>query len=355
MALYDLPTLKETYADKFYATLLAILESSGGSGSDISIPRLTLIFTVKVKVDELMAQSEGVQFSLSDTDNSNVIDLYINSLLDETAKHIHQTAPLHAIVPNDGGAIDSVENADGSGYVYLPSDYLRFVAFKMQGWSQDVTEPITINDPRYKLQKYLPTRGGAAKPVVALNSSIKINTPAVAKVASVALEGVSGSCNINVGGIESLAEFDTTLTLTATNFVTAFAADYLAHWMILTSVDNILYFTSSVAGTDFYNPVILRVDTDLTGSITIVQPNVPAREPKRTIEYYSDPSGAHVIDKFLYVANVTAEYVQEDLHDALTWLCASKLLQIWGQVSDQGAGMANVAQKQVELSYQNLM
>jgi len=334
--------------------LLAILESNGGSSGDIAIPRLTLIASVKVKIDELMSQSEGVQFSLSDTDNSNVIDLYINSLLDETAKHIHQTAPLHAIVPNDGGEISPVSNADNSGYLYLPSDYLRFVTFKMQGWAQDVTEPITVSDPRYKLQKYLVTRGGAAKPVVALNSGIKINTP-IAKVAFVTLEGVSGSCNINVGGVESLAEFDTSLTITATNFVTDYAADYLAQGIILTSIDEKLIFTASVAGVDFYNPVILSVDADLTGSIIIDQANVPAREPKRTLEYYSDPSEAHVVDKFLYVANVSAEYVQEDLHDALTWLCASKLLQIWGQVSDQGAGMANVAQQQVELSYQNLM
>ena len=354
MALYDLPTLKETYSDLFYATLLAILESNGGSSGDIAIPRLTLIFSVKVKVDELMAQSEGIQFSLSDTENSNVIDLYINSLLDETAKHIHQTAPLHAIVPNDGGTISPVSNADNSGYLYLPSDYLRFVTFKMQGWSQDVTEPITVSDPKYKLQKYSVTRGGAAKPVVVLNSGIKINTP-VAKVVSVLLEGISGSCNINVGGVERLAEFDSSLTTTATNFVTDYAADYLVQGIILTSVDNKLIFTANVAGVDFYNPVILNVDDDLTGAITIDQANVPAREPKRTIEYYSDPTAAHVIDKFLYVANVPAEYVQEDLWDALTWLCASKLLQIWGQVSDQGAGMANVAQQQVELSYQNLM
>lgn len=354
MALYDLPTLKKTYSDAFYYTLLSILEANGGSSGDIAIPRLTMIFSVKVKIDELMAQSEGIQFSLSNTDNSNVIDLYINSLLDETAKHIHQTAPIHVIVPTDGGTISPVANADNSGYLYLPSDYLRFVTFKMQGWLQDVTEPITVDNPKYKNQKYSVTRGGIAKPIVALNSGIKINTP-VKKVVSILLEGISGSCNINVGGVERLAEFDTDLTITATNFVTAFAADYLAQGMVLTSLANKLIFTSTVAGVDFYNPVILSVDVDLAGSITIDQVNVPAREPKRTLEYYSDPSAAHVVEKFLYVANVPAEFVQEDLHDALTWLCASKLLQIWGQVSDQGAGMANLAQKQVELSYQNLM
>jgi hypothetical protein len=155
--------------------------------------------------------------------------------------------------------------------------------------------------------------------------------------------------------LERLAEFDTSLTITAENFVTAYATDYLAQGIVLTSVLNKLIFTANVAGTDFYNPVILSVDANLDGSIVIDQQNVPAREPKRTIEYYSDPTEAHVIEKFLYVANVPAEYVQEDLHDALTWLCASKLLQIWGQVSDQGSAMANLAQKQVELSYQNLM
>jgi hypothetical protein len=258
------------------------------------------------------------------------------------------------IVPADGGEIAAVGNTDKSGYLYLPSDYLRFVTFKIQGWQQEVTEPITVSHPKYKAQKYLVTRGGIAKPIVALNSGIKINTRE-AKVVSVLLAGVSGSCNINVGGLERLAEFDTDLTTTAAAFVTDYAADYLVQGIVLTSLLNKLIFTASVAGTDFYNPVILNVDDDLTGSITIDQPNVPAREPKRPLEYYSDPTEDHIIEKFLYVANVSAEYVQEDLHDALTWLCASKLLQIWGQVSDQGSAMANLAQKQVELSYQNLM
>ena len=358
---YDLTALKQTYTDQFYATLLVLLEAGGGgSTSDLSGPRITLIGLVKVKIDEMMAQAEGTSINLNNVKNSNVIDLYINALLDECAKHILQTAPLHIIHPADGGEITPVDNGDGSGYIDLPDDYLRFVSFKMNTWLQDNNKPIEPerNRAEYKLQRYVATRGGISKPVCVLNSRLNIQTP-VAKVQTITLLGSTGTANISVGGVERLATFAAGGTMdleqTASDFVTSWATPYLAAGIVLTSDGDDLVFTANVAGVDFVNGVILNVTTDLTGSIVTTQANVPAREGKRTLEYYSLLTGVtHTLNKFLYIANVGAEYVQEDLHDALTWLCAAKVLQIWGQTSGNGSYAEN-AMKQVELCYQNLM
>jgi len=352
---YVLPTLKQTYSDQFYATLLAILQSSGTSG-DIAVPRLTLIASVKVKIDEMMAQSEGTQYNPDNSDNSNIIDLYINSLLDEAAKHIHQTAPIHIINPSENDAT-LVTASDKTGYIDLPDNYLRMVAFKLSGWTQEVTKPILASDPRYKRQKYAAIRGGAAKPVCVINSRVKVQA-AVKQVETLTLIGATGTANITCEGVEQLATFaaagTTDLEQTATDFVTAWATSYLAAGVVLTSSGDDLIFTANVAGTAFVAPVILNVTTDLNGTIVHTTANTPARQGVRTLEYYSASAEADTLDKFTYIANLGADYIQSNLYDALTWYCASQVLQIWGQFSGQ-ASYAEKALERVQLCYQNLL
>ena len=362
MPIYDIDTTKQEYIDQFYDMLLQLLNSSGGSAGDLSGPRLTLIGTVKVKIDEQMAQSEGTQFNLGNVKNSNIIDIYINALLDESAKQILQTAPLHVIEPTDGGEITPVSFGGTigttaiypTGYLVLPSDYLRMVSFKMTSWAQEVTNPLLVTDNKYKLQKYPATRGGTAKPRIFLNSIIKVNDPEK-KIVTLTLSGSSGSANVYCGGITRLATFNTTPTQTATDFFASWATDFATVGVILTSSGADLIFTATVAGVGFENAYILTVVVDLTGTVVITQENVLARQGVRTIEYYSiDPDVVHTLSKFLYIANVGAEYVQSDLTDALTWLCASKVLQIWGQFSGNAA-YAQKALEQVDLSFKNLM
>lgn len=352
MAIYDFSKEKQDYTTAFYELMLSVLSASGGN-LDLSAPRLTLIGTVKLKIDELQAQQEGVQFiDVSSDDISNTLDLYINGLLDECAKHVHQTAPLHIIIPADGSDATPVD-AGTIGHVIIPDDYLRFVSYKMSTWLQEVTFPILTTSKKYKHQKYLATRGGIAKPVVALNTIKVTNTP-VKQVDTVTLSGTSGTANLSCAGVVSVLTFNTSLTQTATDFVTAFAADYLVVGVVVTSSGADLIFTASVAGTPFTSPWVSSLTGDLAGTTVHTTVNVPAVEGKRTIEYYSVPTGTHTLSKFLYIAQVGAEYVQDNLTDALTWLCASKVLQIMGDITNQG-GYAEKALEQVELSYKNLM
>lgn len=355
MSIYDIGVAKQEYVNQFYQTLLSLLNSGGSGFSDISAPRLTLIGMTKVKLDEIMAQSEGIQFSLDNVDNSNTIDLYINALLDESAKHILQTAPIHVINPTDGSAAVPVFVALSTvGYIYLPSDYLRFVSFKIATWLQEVTELKTTADPSYKLQKYSFTRGGIAKPEVFINSKTKTNAP-VAQVDSVTFIGSSGGAQVSgPGALNKSIDFNTSEIQTATDFMTLYTADYATKGITTTRLNNKITFTAAVAGTPFDHPIVFTESGDLTGEVLLVTANVSAKEAKKVLEYYSDPTAAHTLEKFMYIANVGAEHIQPDLYDALTWLCASKVLQVWGQFSGN-TSYSEKAMQQVQLSFQNLL
>jgi hypothetical protein len=156
------------------------------------------------------------------------------------------------------------------------------------------------------------------------------------------------------GGLSKTIDFNTSEIQTATDFVTLHAAAYTAKGITLSRVNNKVTFTAAVAGTPFDHPIVLTVSGDLTGEVLLVTPNTPAKEAKKVLEYYSDPTMVHTLEKFMYIANVGAEHIQSDLHDALTWLCASKILQVWGQFSGN-ASYAEKAMQQVELSFQNLL
>lgn len=55
------------------------------------------------------------------------------------------------------------------------------------------------------------------------------------------------------------------------------------------------------------------------------------------LEYYTVKK-SHVIDRFVYVKECAAENVPVELQDVLTWWCASRVLQIFGNVN--GAQLA---------------
>lgn len=73
----------------------------------------------------------------------------------------------------------------------------------------------------------------------------------VQRVDYITLAGTGGTATIVCNGVTKTATFATDLTVTASNFVTANATDYLASGVVLTSLLNVLIFTAVLAGTDF--------------------------------------------------------------------------------------------------------
>ena len=99
---------------------------------------------------------------------------------------------------------------------------------------------------------------------------------AVKEVNTVTLTGTSGTANISLNGVDYLATFDTDLTTTAANFVTAHAATIAARdgKIVVTSSGADVIFTAGIAGKDMAAPAVANVSGDLAGSNAATQANV---------------------------------------------------------------------------------
>jgi hypothetical protein len=346
---YDFNLEKQEYTQAFYELMLSVLTASGG-GLDVSAPRLSLIASVKLKIDELQPTQEGLQLVSAPT---NMLDMYINGLLDESAKHILQLAPPHVIVPVEGREATVVQEGD-VGYIILPEDYIRFVLLKMQGWSGVVTEAHLATEPLYKKQKYPALRGGLVKPKVFVTSRRIVNPQSLPQIDTVDVAG-GGKAVMYVAGL-TLDMIGLDADEVVVNFTNSHTGTLDAAGVVLSDDGSEkLTFTSKTAGESFASPYISTLEGDLTGARKRVQDAVAVSESKRVLEYYSLPGIAtHTIEMFNYIGLAGAEHLQTDLHDALTWLCASKVLQVMGNNTDQN-GSSQKATEQVQISLQNLV
>lgn len=176
-----LPVERTTFEQLLEAYLQQFADSGGGSGT-ILPARLSIINAVKAKIDELIPEGEGVQFTLESVPNiSNPFDIFINTILDEVAKELLLIAPLHVLVPTVPSPLPTgtqvlADDWGKTGYVTLPEDFLRLQAFQMTEWERPVHIPITPLDPLYAMQRNKYVRGGVAKPVavLAFNGATKV-------------------------------------------------------------------------------------------------------------------------------------------------------------------------------------
>lgn len=91
---------------------------------------------------------------------------------------------------------------------------------------------------------------------------------AVAAVKTLTLSGTSGTANIPINGVNYLATFATSLTVTATNFVTAHAATILARHgkCVVTSGAGTIIVTSGLPGMNVLVGAAVNVTGDLASS-----------------------------------------------------------------------------------------
>jgi hypothetical protein len=166
---------RQDFEDILEAYLQQFIGTGGGTGGTGTIlpTRLTIINAVKAKIDELIPEGEGIQFSLETTPNvSNPYDIFINVIMDECAKELLLIVPIHVIVPvsMSGNGIQMTSDEYGrTGYFVLPENFLRLQSFQMEEWDRPVLLPITPLDPLYSLQKNKFVRGGLSKPVAVFN------------------------------------------------------------------------------------------------------------------------------------------------------------------------------------------
>lgn len=87
------------------------------------------------------------------------------------------------------------------------------------------------------------------------------------RIHTITLSGTAGTASISMGGVTKTATFDTNLTTTASNFVTANAAAYLAVGITLTDSSGTLIFTTSAATRFMAPPTIYNLTSSLTGTV----------------------------------------------------------------------------------------
>ncbi len=100
----------------------------------------------------------------------NIANNYpIDTLLEQAGREVLLIVPIGAIDRKKSfKSTLPTSREDGSGTVALPSDFVRLSSFRMRGWHKAVYETIATTSKKYAKQFHRATRGGVARPVVAL-------------------------------------------------------------------------------------------------------------------------------------------------------------------------------------------
>lgn len=127
-----------------------------------------IVKDVRVAIDQNM-QSEAL-FDEQDIDTLALEEI-IKSKIEESVRRVESSVPLAMLdsginFGKEGLFWDNYE----SGFIVLPNDFMRLIAFKMSDWEKVVTQAITEDSPLYAKQssRYKGIRGNCQKPVVAI-------------------------------------------------------------------------------------------------------------------------------------------------------------------------------------------
>jgi hypothetical protein len=154
----------------------------------------------------------------------------------------------------------------------------------------------------------------------------------------ITLTGTSGTATILNNGVTKTATWHTSLTVTASDFVTTNAAAYLVAGTVLTSLGATLIFTANVAGTGFTGATtITNATLTLSGTVASADVTYPIYKsiPKTPASIYiwvggviSVPEGTK--DEFHYSGTVEIQVVDNSTQRADTKLAMSILGVIRG-------------------------
>lgn len=104
-----------------------------------------------------------------DIDTIGVDDI-IRKSIPVAVRNVHTVAPFHLLELGHDMGDELYWNGDGSGWLLLPDDFMRFVVFQMSDWERAVYDALTPDDAEYALQRsrWKGVRGTPQKPVCAV-------------------------------------------------------------------------------------------------------------------------------------------------------------------------------------------
>lgn len=125
------------------------------------------------KAVRIALDQNAISQQLLDTSDIDTLTLdeIIESKIEDAARSVESACPLEML--EAGSSISSVtgwDDSNNSGYITLPSNFMRLQAFKMSDWERTVYKAITPMSEQYKLQssRLKGIRGNPRKPVCAL-------------------------------------------------------------------------------------------------------------------------------------------------------------------------------------------
>lgn len=107
-----------------------------------------------------------------------------------------------------------------------------------------------------------------AEIVLGTSNIIKVSENS-AKSTNVTLSGTSGTANVTVEGVTELATFNTDLATTASDFVVASAAAYLAVGLVLSNNGAVLFFTPVDSSVSYVSGSTANVSGNLAGAHSV--------------------------------------------------------------------------------------
>ncbi len=126
-----------------------------------------IVRDVRVAMDQ---NAGDVQLIAGEDEDTLSLDEIIRSKAVEAVRRVESSAPMQYL--EEGHQFgDSVSiDADGSGRVLLPDDFMRLVAFRMSDWERTVYGAIAPAHPQYAQQssRFKGLRGTPQKPVCAI-------------------------------------------------------------------------------------------------------------------------------------------------------------------------------------------
>ena len=122
---------------------------------------------VRIAIDQNMTSEQLI--ATEDIETLSLEEI-IRSKIVEAVRRVETAAPVHFLEEgHDFG--DAVYWGDlESGWVLLPDDFMRLIAFRMSDWERTVYAAISVDDPLYAKQssRYKSIRGNTQKPVCAI-------------------------------------------------------------------------------------------------------------------------------------------------------------------------------------------
>lgn len=126
-----------------------------------------IVRQVRIAIDQNMTSEQLIADEDIDTLSLNDI---VRSKIEEAVRRVESAAPVHFLEEGHTFGDELYWGDLESGWVLLPDDFMRLIAFRMSDWERTVYAAISANDPLYAKQssRLKGIRGNTQKPVCAI-------------------------------------------------------------------------------------------------------------------------------------------------------------------------------------------